>query len=74
MSNERINKMKAILTLAVAAVLAVSGIALCIQIVTLHDSYTGLPSWANTLIVLSLLTLAVTMTRSEGDDDTTNPA
>lgn len=74
MNTERANKMRLFLTLGTAMVLALSGITLCYQIVTLNDSYTGLPSWANTLLVLVLFVFSVTMSRSSEDDDPKNPA
>lgn len=74
MTTEKTNKMKLYLALFTAMILAVSGITLCYQIVTLNDSYTGLPSWANTLLVLVLFVFSVTMSRSSEDDDPKTPA
>lgn len=74
MTTEQANKIRLFLALATATILALSGITLCYQIVTLHDSYTGLPTWLNTLLVLVLFSLSVTMSRSSEDDNPSKPA
>lgn len=71
MKYKYVTKFRAVFALVVAALLAITCIMLTYQIVIDHDSYTGLPTWANAILVVALFLFSLTMS-GMADDDPTN--